>query len=883
MSARRILARAGVLGALLLLPLAPVLADAADKELNFALQLLNNNMAQSALDHFRDFIDNNPRHARLEQAYFGLARCLELTGDTSAYEVYRQYLKNYPNGPHAMAVRLNLGVSLYNAGLWSDARAALAEYVTKYPAGPDTPTACFYAGLALLKLDRPDEAIVELQRAAASATGMLRAEASYSAAAAYFRARRYDEALEALSVVTRTFPGTPVAAKAEGLLGDIFFKRGDFSQARRHYAEALRADLGHADEYAFWRAMAAARLGDTPAGVGEMLDIAEKYPSGRWTQKSLLLAADWSLATGDTVRAERALHLLVENRGATDQDRAFAAFNLGHLAFLAGDAGTARRYFLEVLRLDAGYLAEAEYYLGLIALDAERYPEAENYLRSVERRAAGTTLEEQALVARITLAGRAGNTRTYRELIEKMEKRDSRLLVSALYRQADAAFTAGNLDAAAEQYEVILQRYPNSSEAVLAQYQLGLTRYYQARYEDAERYLKLFLKTAGRERSAAALVDNAWYWIGFARYQSGQMEAAYNAFLEVARIDGSDLRLAALQRAGDAAFSLGRADDALRCNETIIAAAAAGPVDTAVFHDAIYNRAVILRNLGRVDEARQGFLRAYESDPASYEDALLKAAECLQDANKDSEAARAFESAAGRIAAPGLKEQALFRAGLIYEAEHRTAAATALFTQVAGFRGALAPDALYSLGRIARAAGDTAGALAAWRQAADEYPLTLFGRRAALELAQREPDTAALPALAALVKAAPDDAVAALARLARGRILAGQGALDTGVREIKAALDNLPDNASQAEARLLLGEIALQRNRALEAKLNLDRVYHGEPFPGDEAYRARAGLALGRALAQLGRKAEAINILEEVADNYPEAAPAAKELLQTLQ
>ncbi|MBL4889547.1 MAG: tetratricopeptide repeat protein [Candidatus Lindowbacteria bacterium] len=849
----------------------------ADRDLRFANQMLAKARYSTAASYYSDFLENYPNHARASQARWGLARSYEYMEDKKAAEAYNSYLTHHPGGPHAKDALMALARSLYSAAQWSEARATYNEYQTRYPSDPQTGTALYYEGLCLNRMGRPLKAIEVLAEASKLLTGRMKAEAAFQSAAAYYRAKKYGDAAEALSVVAATHEGSPAAYKAEGLLGDILYTQGDYADAYDRYQNALKGKLSYEDELSFWKAFSAIKKGDTNLGIKELIQLAENFPSSKRATAALRQAADFSLQSKNTQEAKLALNKFLSLPGLTSQDRATGLYNLGQLHYEAQNFKNAEGPLLEVINLNSGFEAEAEYILGLIALAKSANDEAEAFLRSAEARALGSDLEVSILIAMLDLASAQSSPDDYKALEVRIRTLDESVLPEVFLKGAELLEASGNEDGAEREYRKVISQYPQSTEATTALYSLGVISYAQAKYPEAERFFQDFLARTENLPDLENFVDDAWYWIGFSRYQQKQMTTAIDAFLNCAAVPGSDKALPALLRAGDAAFTLQKYQDAISYYDELIASPAA---DSQLYLDALYNKATSLRDLGKVPEARHAFLETFKQGGTFYEDALFKAAECLQDGGKITEAADEYEANFDKFQTLSRKEETLYRAAGLRAELNEMDLALSLYSRVGIGGGAMAPDAWYKAGAILLRSNDTQAASASFRTACSLYPATVYGRRSCLALAKLETslDTAEY-LFKSIIATAPNDPVSASAYLGLGIIEQKKNNIDSAVVLLKKSIETLPEDENLAEAKIHMAEIFLMKENFKSARRQAEYVFWSPDFE-ESRFRFQAGIILVKALIGVKHTTEAINILDELADNYPEEAKAV-EMLRT--
>ncbi len=869
-----------VLSAFLLLP-APAFAQnrEAQRSLAFAQQMLAANMPRSAIAYYRAFIEDYPRDVALPDARYGLAQALEMVGDTDSIDAYREFLRLHPADARQPEARLGLARALFAQQAWSEARAAYGEFVARHPSDARVPAALYDEATCLVKTGRPLDAIPLFRRAADSAPPTLKAEASFSAAAALWQAGKAAEAAEALSAVGRSYPSTAIANRAEGLIGDILYRQGRYEEAIRRYRRALEAQppLAHADEILFWKSWAQVKTGDTAAGALELASLSTRFPSSRRALESLRQAATLFEVSGDTAAAVTTWEKVAAS-GASDTVAAEARYATGLLQFSSGDPDRALAALSEVQRLNTVFVGEAEYLMGQIEMQRGNHAAADALLRAAEKRPIDRELRDRILILRLDLLRIAGNAAGYQELLRQLEARRSPALASAIRGNAALLESQNDIDAALREYGRVVEKFPGTDEAREALYRRGLLFYQRGEFDTAEVEMKRFV-AAVPARPPHPLLDDAWYWIGFARFQRNRMEGAIEAFRAASEVPGGGIGPSALFRAGNAAYSLQKYDDALLFFNDVVL----NSEEANLTLDALFNKAETLRALGRAAEARPIYLEAWHKGGEPYEQALLSACVALDEMGQAAEAAVAFENAVDSFSALGRKEEALMKAAALRRALGDAPGALSNFERVVSLGGAGTPDALVRISELKLEDAETEAARAALRQAADGFPSTLFGRRAALRLAVLDPAGDSTPArLLALIDAAPEDPAAAEARVRLGVLALVAGRVDSAVSYLRAALPLLSEGEALAEARTALGGIYVERRQYAPARTQLEYIYRS-PLFAESRHRARAGILLGTALKGLNQRVEALKVLSETADKYPEVADEAQALIRTMQ
>ncbi|RMH55344.1 MAG: hypothetical protein D6679_11775 [Candidatus Hydrogenedentota bacterium] len=838
----------------------------AEREYRFAFQLLENNMPRSAIPHFRRYLEKFPDHKGRERALLGLAQALEQTGEPGIEDVYRRYLDEFPKGKDRALALLGLGRSQYKKGKWSEARTTYHQFAKEFPNHPEAENARLFEAVCLTKTERYDEATALLQELRKSSDRNLAAEADYLAARIFYTTGEFGRAVEALISIQNRFEGTPAGFKAHGLLGDIYYQQKRYASARREYSAALKGKLSYADDLLYWKAWSAIKAGDTTTGTEELISLATRFPKSEKAPAALLQAAGFKSLFGDSTAA---LSLLEDaaKRGNASQ-RAEALYKKAMILIAAGRIRKARPALLRLLEFPNAYHLPASYYLGLDALDRNDLSEAHLRLETARDSALPTSeWRERIILGLLDLARRENNAADYDRYLGILEKENSPVLAHVILNGAKMREAQGDLEGAAHEYQRILREFPASSAAPEAAYSLGVVQYSLGDYNAAEKAFQTFTRLAKKKNVMRDFIDDARYWIGFSRYQRKDLEGAAEAFSRVASDTRSNRRLDAAFRAGDAFFGLERYERAVQLYTSVIEDSSA---PKRLRLDSLFNRAAAFQALGRSREAREDFLSAWQEGDTEYEEALLKIGDAYREAGQDPEAARAYEFAANNATTLSVREEALFQAAETHRRLGDTDSSIRLFLAAAGIAGGYAPNALFSAGRLLLAQGDTTKARTVFREASDSYPRSLFGRwsRYRLALLSPSPDSR-IQIFHSLLDEASSDIVAGAVLVQLGRESLSQDQIDSAQAFLEQALEFLPDGSHLATAKILLGNIFLQKQQPLEAQIQYEYIFRSPAF-AQNPLRFTAGIGLLDSLIQQKRTEEAITLLEELTDKFPE-------------
>jgi len=201
--------------------------DLSEAHLNLGAFLLDEKLADQAVDHLQTAIDRSPW---LIPAYPLLALAVhQKTGDTDqAIRICRQGLAMDPDDPESESV---LATLLRLAGEPQQSLFHLERVLAKIPSHPQ---ANLNAGMVLNTMKRPEEAIPFLTRAVAALPDHVPARAELGSA--LMAADRLDEAEEQLARSLDLSPDNPSILAA---LGQINQQRQRFAEAVFYYKRAL--------------------------------------------------------------------------------------------------------------------------------------------------------------------------------------------------------------------------------------------------------------------------------------------------------------------------------------------------------------------------------------------------------------------------------------------------------------------------------------------------------------------------------------------------------------------------------------------------------------------------------------------------------------------
>lgn len=621
---------------------------------------------QWAAEHFARVREGKGDELAANATYYQAVNEKLAAEPVRAIELYRDYLRRWPNGELAPHAQFELAVSLYEQRMWQDAYDAFTEVLTAHPEAGHAGEALHLRGNTAIALNRFDQAQRDFEEAIAlnAAPEALKEEIAFQQAWLRYQNQQYEAAAPAFMALYEKAPRSDHGAGALFWAAESRYQLGELREAGDLFQQYLREYRGgrHVDAAHYALGWIHFRQGRYRDAIPEFQQFLDSYRGTNefvpYRTDALLRLADSYYALKDYASAIRAYNQAASEAGD------YALYQIGQAYYNRGDAAQAIDAFRRLLREypDSEWSEEAQYRLGYIHFQNEDY--------------------EQAI-------------ETYRALIEA-HPRDP-LAAKAQYGIGDALFNAGRTDEAVEAYTVVLERYPESAfvgdAAAGIQYAVAATgnpdraaaliddfaaknpgspvvdelRFRQAevkfqsgRIDEALRELQQFIRTSQNEN----LLADAYFYLGTIFADRGETREAEGYLRQI--VDGfpdSNRFPQAARRLGQMLLESNRAQPALsvfRRLETIRSD------DDRIVAEARYGQGVALLALGRTDEAERLLREAIEAAPDAPETlpAYLGLARVYEQRGDDREAARLYRQLADQ-SRDEVGAEALFRLGTL--------------------------------------------------------------------------------------------------------------------------------------------------------------------------------------------------------------------------
>jgi len=795
-----------------------------------------------------------------------------------------------------------LGESYRSLDRLAEAEVRFGEFLALAPGGEWAQHARLGRGEALVRLDRPAEAVSILEATVAGG-GEESAAARYWLAEAHARLGRSEEAIagwrslveseprhelapfaahnaalrlrdagrprEGLALLDR-LPREGVAAaerdRTRLLAGELALAAGD---AARALAECRAIEDPQAEAAALaGQAWAARALGDAAALASARAKLAERHPESAERRDADLLAGSASAEAGEIEPADSALEPHLSGPRGDE-----ARFWRGWARRAAGRPAEAAELFLAVSG-DGAWAARA------VLRAEEEWRKAERYREALlaARRFIETWPEDPrgaaVIAGAVESSYRLGEDERALELAGRFRERwpDDPLAPAVSHYAAEAALRRGDTAAAIASFE-LLWREPARRATVGPRFAWALST--AGTPEATARLAEIVPELSGSGAAEAGIL------LGRALAAAGDSAGALAAFRTAAAADPSG-EAGARARLEEATL-LGAAGGAgaEQAYRAVLAGSAAEPVRARARIDL----ASLLASRGEDGPAATEYARYLEEHPAGADlaDAWLGLAFARFRLGQHDPALAAI--AGLRAAQPPADEarraEALYLEGRIQAAKGDAPAATrALTAYVENHAGAPRfAEALRELARIAEESGDNASARGFLERRIAIIPQPAGTDEAAyrlawLELADGEGERAAAR-FRSFLAAYPDTAFAGDARFRLGEIAYEAGEMDAARREYLAAIAS-PDGARIAErARYRIGWSFRREEQWAESRRAFEELARAHP-EGDLAGEALY-LAADAAERSGDAEGELATLVRFLADHPEhERAPAAK-------
>jgi len=730
---------------------------------------------------------------------------------------------------------------LLQRGLYDLALPEYDAFLEQHPDHELAPAARYGRAVCLVRLDRHEDALPELDRLGALDDFEFAAEVEYLRGHAHLRAARYAEAAARFGALAERFPDHATAAEARALRVEALYRAGRHSGA----SAALHDDAP--PRAVFFAAMADLELERFEPAAERFAAVLEAvleagpegaHGIGDLADRAALLRAQSLDRLGALPEAADAYRLAVARDSAFT---AAARMGLGELLEREGDGAGARVALAPVRDVDGELGARASLVLGRVALrEGDHTRAAEDFERA--RRTHALADEASLWRAKALLAADdpTSAAEVLRRALRTDPSQDGVFRAEMTYDLGVALAQAGQRDDAVRVFERFPRAFPDHPLLPDARYALALVHHGAGSFAEAEAPIHRLLALAARGGAEDGSPSSA----------DIRFLAAENAFL-LNNLDAARERLTLFRNE----------------HPTDPRSSVAG-----------YRLGLTLHRLGEPETAEPLLRRAAEavSHNPAFAPALTALAEIARDRGDWPAAARWYDAAA---AAPGAKDPAgaLLRGGVAFAraGDHASAADRYRAAIDLDADGPHAAHARLELGRSLLRIGDPAGAELQLGRITEHETYGVHAWRLLAEAAERRGDSElASERLARASDAAAPDLLATT-EYERGQALLRSGDAEAAADAFASAAVASDDETDRRRARawraIALGragqnDVAIGAIDELGDTDTLDReTRHALLYEraralaatgrGGEAQRAYAALAADRASGAMGTHA----------------------------
>jgi TolA-binding protein len=782
-----------------------------------------------------------PDFALADFALLQQARCAyeqkQLARSAALYESVPQ---KFPASARCGAALLAAGQCWYQAGDWPRAEAALKAALARK--SDEAPEAAYWLGQALLKRNKPADAVAVLDRAIADypRNSLLPQLVFTRANALYEQPERRKEAAALYADFARKYPAHELAPRAVYLAALAALGAGDYAAAQ-----------GHAEAFL------------------------QRFARHELTAEVLFIGAEAFLgaAAPDPARAEGLYRRLLAEHPA-NKHAAQARVRVGLCLYLAKKYPEAVAYLTQAGKdlNDPALAAEAYLLIGRSHHDAGQDAQAVAALQKALQAKPGWERGDEVLLAL------AQGLRAQKKLDEAAAglKRlasaypKSPLRADALYQLGEIAHEQKKDDEAVALYEQAAAQFPRSEAASRARYAIG--RVWFAR-RDFARAVQAFSQQLDTY-PAGPLAPQVRYRRALAYQQLRQFEPAAGDLAAFLATKPSP------KDAADARYALALCQSALKRHteaEATLAALLKEKPDYDRADQVYYERGHCLLLAKKDQEAAEAFrqLAARAPDGPLAAEAWFRVGEFHEGAGQLPEAVRAYAAGLEKAKQDGLRAKLRYRLGWAQyqRGQFAEAGQTLLALLKEEPPGELAADATYLAGDCLFRQdqfGEARPLFERLIQARDKKYHARSLYRCGACLAGLKEWAASRKCFEDLVRQFPDFPLLQEARYGLAWALQNQDKLDEA-RAVYEQVTKATGTETAAKSRFMIGECAFRQKKYQEAVEHFLEAALAYPY---EEWQALGHFEAGRCFIALKDTPKALDALETVVKKFPKHARA---------
>ena len=828
----------------------------------------------------QDFVNNHKDDAQAGEIAF-------LAGEAHQESKRPQdaiaWYERVTTGEYAQVAMRGAAFAEITKGDAASAAVRFDRYLKAYPTGKFAAEAALQRGVQLVRAKKFSEAVTALSQAPT----VIDAQSRYWLATAQAGQGNHTEALAAAQDGLKKQPDEALAVQLRIAAGDALFELGRAKEAAALYEQSGSAYALHA--------AAVARLNAGDAEEAErlartLLTGTAREPGTEYRLEALLTRAEALFRMERYSEAEPLLRMLLdESKSGTAASGAApdktlvarAKSRLGWCYWYADSTDTAKKMFQEASldqSLTEAERSEALFMVGRASLkQGDDQGAVQAFSAYAKAAGKGGSFADEVLLRLARLTPGAPGAALYEQVLA--EHPNSSLAAPALSELAERYVNLGDSANGAASYAKLVERFPDHALAKNARYGLGWARYQAGDYAGASGPLWDVARDndAAEELRSASLELLVWSYA-----KANNAKDAQAAFRAYAVRSKDETRLLSTARLVDGALIDANDNEGRKALWESLANQLKNADSIAA---ARIEQGFVALDAGDAQLAAQQAIAARQVLPKSPDVAelLFFVGEAYYETGDDQRAAPLY-AAASEHAVPEVAERALYKGGFSeLRAKNNVNAAKSFGALVERFpKGVLAPESMFLAGESLYRENDFEPSATWLRRMVTDFPNHASHAKALFRLGlaegQLEKWGASADALGNLVSRHPDFPSLTEAELWRGRALSRRGDR-RAARQSLARVIEADEGILAAQARIETGRILEDENDlegALSEYLKVAVLYGHAEECAESLVRA------GDVLKRSGAEARAKERYEEVIEDYPETqyAKEAKKRLQ---
>lgn len=502
-----------------------------------------NNVFANAIATFDELRRGYPDHARsVDALYYTAEAHLALGRDEEAIRILDLFDASWPMHPFAFGTRLALGKYYFDRGDWSRANDVLGSVLERSPGPESSALALYWMAEARVRMNDPEDAIRTFRRIVTEfPTTSPAPRAAYAIAVAQVNMGQYDLAARSFEDLAARWPNSEYARNVGLALAEVYYELDDFERAAVEINRQLPYLDGEANDRArFLLAESYNQLRRHDEAIVEYRYFTEGNAGNPYYRRALYGLAwnyhhqeswQWAADTfrlvhesgADDLAAESMYYEAVNRRMAREDAEAVRIFEryvtnwpehdlvdhgwheLGVLEYQRRNWAQARDALsiFELSLTDSDVRGDALMHLGNARIALGEFDTALNaFDRAIALDAAPESLREDIRFQKAWLLYRNRDYRAASEQFLSLFESNSASpqAAEALFWAAESYFQIDNFGRAETLFERYLNSFPGDRHVDAAHYALGWTYFRQGRYAAAipefQRFLDAYRESA---------------------------------------------------------------------------------------------------------------------------------------------------------------------------------------------------------------------------------------------------------------------------------------------------------------------------------------------------------------------------------------------------